>query len=44
MYGVSPIERTIVIEVHVLMQDLLKQCKTKIVNQEEKEVSFMRIS
>jgi hypothetical protein len=44
LYGVSPIELIIVTEVDVLMQDLLKQCKTKIANQEGKKVSFMRIS
>ncbi len=40
MYGVSPIKLTIVTKVHVLMQDLLKQCRTKIANQEEKRSKF----
>jgi hypothetical protein len=39
-YGVSPTKLARVIEVHVLIQDLLKQCGTRIAIQEEKRSKF----
>jgi hypothetical protein len=39
-YGVSIIDVTRVEEVYFLVQDLLKQCKSKIINQELKRTKF----